>query len=433
MSSANRIREAGDGVLLSVGAVADGEYLMRSGTSIVGDAGGGGGGGAPTSAQYVVVALNATLTNERRLQVGTGLQLTDAGANADITIAPANDLGAVEGLTGTGLAARTAAETWALRTLTSADAVLLAISNPAGVAGNPTFTLDSLEIVNRWVHPCFGDASDGDVTLAVDTTLTRDMQYDTLDLAGYDLNAAGNRIRCRELRNTGGGACYIGTPGNSTTTRFGANTTATGSLGQGSAGGNGGNNTLNGVAGTARTNSYAATIVGGTASDGGAAGASGGGNTGGAGGGAGSYTLSTNGVGGSGWMLDGLLASALVVQGGGGGGGGGSTGSGNGGGGGGGGGVTMVWAHTLHSSITSAVVVDARGGSGGDGTSTGGTGHGGGGGGGGGYARLVYAVSNAASLPTVTAAGGAGGTAAGTGVAGTDGEDGLAETVRLGV
>jgi hypothetical protein len=43
--------------------------------------------GAPTNAQYVVVSLDATLTDERRLQVDTDFfALTDGGANGDITI-----------------------------------------------------------------------------------------------------------------------------------------------------------------------------------------------------------------------------------------------------------------------------------------------------------------------------------------------------------
>jgi len=48
---------------------------------------GGGGGGAPTGASYVVIALDATLTAERRLQPEAAvLSLTDGGANGDVTI-----------------------------------------------------------------------------------------------------------------------------------------------------------------------------------------------------------------------------------------------------------------------------------------------------------------------------------------------------------
>lgn len=47
---------------------------------------GGGGGGAPTNAQYVVMALDATLTNERNLVVTAPLTLADGGANAPVTL-----------------------------------------------------------------------------------------------------------------------------------------------------------------------------------------------------------------------------------------------------------------------------------------------------------------------------------------------------------
>lgn len=51
----------------------------------------GGAGGAPTGAIYLVLnSLDATLTQERRLVAGTGLGITDAGANNTATLALAN-------------------------------------------------------------------------------------------------------------------------------------------------------------------------------------------------------------------------------------------------------------------------------------------------------------------------------------------------------
>lgn len=47
---------------------------------------GGGGGGAPTTASYVVMGLDATLTNERVLAVGSPVTLTDGGAGGNATI-----------------------------------------------------------------------------------------------------------------------------------------------------------------------------------------------------------------------------------------------------------------------------------------------------------------------------------------------------------
>jgi hypothetical protein len=84
--TAQKIRETAGPTNLTVGAVADGEFLVRSGTTIVGSAGGG--GGAPTSASYVVIGLNGSLSAERVLTAGTGLTLSDGGANGNATLAP---------------------------------------------------------------------------------------------------------------------------------------------------------------------------------------------------------------------------------------------------------------------------------------------------------------------------------------------------------
>jgi len=48
---------------------------------------GGGGSGAPTDAEYVVMALNGTLTNERKLTAGARITITDGGAGGNVTIA----------------------------------------------------------------------------------------------------------------------------------------------------------------------------------------------------------------------------------------------------------------------------------------------------------------------------------------------------------
>jgi hypothetical protein len=47
---------------------------------------GGGGGGAPTDAQYVCLASNGTLTNERVLTAGTNISIVDGGPGAAVTI-----------------------------------------------------------------------------------------------------------------------------------------------------------------------------------------------------------------------------------------------------------------------------------------------------------------------------------------------------------
>jgi hypothetical protein len=62
------------------------------------------------------------------------------GVSGNPTLSLANDLAALERLGSTGFAARTGSDAWAQRSLT-APAAGFTITNPAGVAGNPTFVL----------------------------------------------------------------------------------------------------------------------------------------------------------------------------------------------------------------------------------------------------------------------------------------------------
>lgn len=68
-----------DGYVLAWDATSQSFGLVASG--------GGGGGGAPTDAQYLTLAVNSTLTNERVLTAGTGISFTDAGAGGTLTVA----------------------------------------------------------------------------------------------------------------------------------------------------------------------------------------------------------------------------------------------------------------------------------------------------------------------------------------------------------
>lgn len=55
----------------------------------------GGGGGAPTTAQYLTLANDSNLSNERVLVVGAGIDMTDGGANGNLTLAFITDWGTV--------------------------------------------------------------------------------------------------------------------------------------------------------------------------------------------------------------------------------------------------------------------------------------------------------------------------------------------------
>ena len=75
-----------------------------------------------------------------------GITVTNGtGAASNPTLALANDLAAVEGLSSTGLAAHTGTDTWAERTITG-TANEITVTNGNGVSGNPTLSLTANHI-----------------------------------------------------------------------------------------------------------------------------------------------------------------------------------------------------------------------------------------------------------------------------------------------
>ena len=68
--------------------------------------------------------------------------LTITGAASTITFALANDLAALEGLGSTGIAVRTASDTWAQRTITG-TANRITVTDGNGVSGNPTIDIST--------------------------------------------------------------------------------------------------------------------------------------------------------------------------------------------------------------------------------------------------------------------------------------------------
>lgn len=105
-------------------AVTIGSGLSFSGGSLSAT----GGGGTVTSVNLTAPAAGITVS---------GGPITTSGS---ITLALADDLAALEGLASTGLAARTGVSTWAVRTLT-APAAGITVTNGGGVAGDPTLAL----------------------------------------------------------------------------------------------------------------------------------------------------------------------------------------------------------------------------------------------------------------------------------------------------
>lgn len=122
-----------------------------------------------------------------------GITITNGtGAAGNPTLALANDLAALEGLGSTGIAARTAADTWAQRTITG-TASRVTVTNGDGVSGNPTIDIDDAvltSVATSYDQP--NPIINGDFAIAQRTTSTVSApagQY-TIDRFYYTKNGA---------------------------------------------------------------------------------------------------------------------------------------------------------------------------------------------------------------------------------------------------
>ena len=137
-----------------------------------------------------------------------GLTWTNAdGVSGNPTPVFANDLGALEGLGGSGIAVRTATDTWAQRTITG-TANEITIANGDGVAGNPTASLPAALTFTGKTITGGTFASPAAITGLPDPTGAQDAAtkaYVDSVAAGLDAKAS---VRCRTTANvsiSGGG------------------------------------------------------------------------------------------------------------------------------------------------------------------------------------------------------------------------------------
>ena len=357
----------------------------------------------PASGNIVVFADSTTKALKSK---------NDAGVITDYT-APGSAITALTGAvtaTGPGSAAATLTDT-------SVTAALLT----GYVAGSGTVTAaDSIlqaiqKISGKTQSGWFGDGVDGIQTITSDTTLVRDMYYDTLTVnASVNLFTGGFRIHVLNTCTVTGKIDRSGAPG---LTSAAPAALAAGSLGASGAGGAGGGAGA-GSAGAATTASV------------GTAGGTGGTGSGGAGGAAGSVTAPTAALGGVEQLNAARQASICrdlantVLNGGSGGGGGGGSGvAASGGAGGSGGGVLLICARTL----TGAGTIAAAGGNGATGQLVNG---GGGGGGGGGTIAVITENDTTATSLTLSVAAGVGGGGLGAGLNGATGTVGRIFRIR---
>lgn len=259
--------------------------------------------------------------------------------------------------------------------------------------------------------PILGDGSDGNVTISSNTTLSREMFYNTLTVnSGVTLNTAGYRVCVKGIltnygtiaNNGGNGSGMNG--GQDVSNIYGANTTTH----------NGGNGSSGGSNGSAPTSSVS-TALPSPSCRGGAGGNSGTGFNGGAAGTVSSTVPSGARIFGP-TIINISYFRTTAWNIGTSGGGGAAGGSGVGGGGGARGGLVLIHANT----IANFGNIEAKGGNGANASGSGGAG--GGGGGGGGIIILVARAIN--DFGTVTAAGGSGGSGIGSGFSGTAGNSG---------
>jgi len=127
------------------------------------EVGSGGGGGAPVDAQYVTLATDSTLTNERVLTAGSNITITDGGAGSTVTIAASAGAG---GWTddGTDVRLTTATDQVGIGTASPGTKLEVEVADSENLGGllidfNETGSYNALEIDSEstasyaaWIH-----------------------------------------------------------------------------------------------------------------------------------------------------------------------------------------------------------------------------------------------------------------------------------------
>lgn len=183
-----------------VGAVSRIKLINQAVTGPVGAAGAD---GAPTSATYVTLSTNATLTGERVLTAGPGITFTDAGAGSTLTVSQAEALILAIGDETTAITTGTAKVTFRMpfaMTLTAVRASLTTASS----SGTPTFDINdggttilstklTIDANERTSTTAATAAVISDTALADDAEITIDVDTAGTGAAGAKIALIGTR------------------------------------------------------------------------------------------------------------------------------------------------------------------------------------------------------------------------------------------------
>ena len=92
-----------------------------------------------------------TFTGRTLTGPAAGISVSNGnGVSGNPTLALANDLSAVEGLGSTGIAVRSASDTWVQRTITASSSTEVTVTNGDGVSGNPVIKLVNKRVADCW-------------------------------------------------------------------------------------------------------------------------------------------------------------------------------------------------------------------------------------------------------------------------------------------
>lgn len=150
-----------------------------------------------TSTGILVQTGTDTFAKRSLVAPADGFTISDAGGvGGDPTFALADDLAAVEGLATTGYAVRTAADTWATRSI-SGTAGNVDVTNGDGVASNTsinlaTVTAGSGGTFQKFTTDTFGRVSAVSAVVTADITALVDATY--VNVAGDTMDSAANLV-----------------------------------------------------------------------------------------------------------------------------------------------------------------------------------------------------------------------------------------------